>query len=235
MLTLVTYPAAFGEPAASPFCTKAMCLLQLAGVDWQAEDTPDPRKAPKAKLPVLKDGDKVIPDSEQIREHLEAHHGADFTKGLDADQIAVGRAVSRMVEEHLYFAIVCDRWMEEANWAVVREEYFGQIPALFRGFVTRLVRKQALRQVHNQGMGRHSAEERFARARHDIAAVTQILGDKPFLFGDAPTAADASAVAMLGAAAAAPVPTPTSRLVNEDPMLSAYLQRGREAMYPPGR
>ncbi len=56
MLKLMTYKPAFGEPSASPFCTKAICLLNMSGLDWKPEYTSDPRKAPMAKLPVLRDG-----------------------------------------------------------------------------------------------------------------------------------------------------------------------------------
>lgn len=232
MMELIAYPGAFGEPSASPFCVKAICLLQLAGVDWQHKETHDPRKAPKAKLPVLVDGDTVIPDSEQIREHLEAHHGADFNKGLDAAQRGAAHAVTRMMDEHLYFGIVCDRWMDDANWAIIKDAYFSQIPAPVRGIITPVIRRQAKSQVRHQGMGRHSDEERLTRCRHDIEAVAGLLGDQPFLFGAAPTAADASAVPMLRAAAGAPVATPLSDLINGKKDLMAYLDRGKAAMYP---
>lgn len=232
MLELIAYPAQFGEPSASPFCVKAMCLLQMSGVDWRHKETPDPRKAPKAKLPVLKDGDTVIPDSEQIREHLEAHHGAEFDKGLDDAQRGAGRAVVRMMDEHLYFGLVCDRWMDDANWAIIKDAYFSQIPSLVRGVITLFIRRQALSQVRQQGMGRHSNEERLARCRHDVEAVAGLLGDKPFLFGETPTAADASAVAMLRAAAGTPVATLLSDLIKGDTRLTAYLDRGKAAMYP---
>lgn len=232
-LELITYGALFGEPSASPFCVKAMCLLQMAGVDWKPRVTADPRKAPKAKLPVLRDGDRVIPDSEQIREHLQNHHGADFNKGLSPAQRGTGRAVTRMMDEHFYFAVVCDRWMNDANWAVIRDAYFSQIPKLVRKPVAGMVRKQALGQVRGQGMGRHADSERLDRCRHDIDAVLALLGDKPFLLGDAPVAADASAVPMLRAAAAPPVPTPLSNHINANDKLMAYLARGRDAMYPP--
>lgn len=31
MLNLITFPATFGEPSSSPFCVKAMILLQMSG------------------------------------------------------------------------------------------------------------------------------------------------------------------------------------------------------------
>lgn len=232
MLTLITYPAHFGEPSGSPFCVKAMCLLNMSGADWQPEFTNDPRKAPKAKLPVLRAGERTIADSDAIREFLELETGTDFDAGLDPQQRATSRAVIRMVEEHLYFATVCDRWMNDENWAHVRQAFFSEIPAVLRGLITRQVRKQAVGAAKGQGMGRFSEAERLGRARKDIEAVQALLADKQFLFGDTPTAADASVVPALRAAACAPVATDLSRLVSGNAVLAAYLNRGRDALYP---
>ena len=232
MLKLVVYPGAFQEPSASPFCVKAMCLLKMADLAHEIEETNDPRKAPKRKLPVLVNGSAVIADSDQIRDYLEETSGFDFDAGLNAEQRAVSRAVIRMLEEHLYFALVCDRWGNDANWAHTKRAYFSHIPFPMNGLVTRMVRKQALGAMDGQGMGRHSDAERFERVRKDIDAVADLLGDKPFLFGEAPKAADVTAVTMLGAGAAAPVPTDTSRYIAGHDTLSAYIERGRQALYP---
>lgn len=35
MLTLSTYYKAYGEPSASPLGVKAICLLQLSGLEWK--------------------------------------------------------------------------------------------------------------------------------------------------------------------------------------------------------
>ena len=65
-----------------------------------------------------------------------------------------------------------------------------------------------------------------------VDAVAQILEDKPFLFGDVPTAADATAVPMLRAQAFFPRDNPMSNLVLKKGPLMAYLDRGAEALYP---
>ncbi len=232
MLTLIVYPAAFGAPTASPFCVKAMCLMKASGLAWQPEVSSDPRFTPKRKLPVLSDGDKLIPDSDQIRDHLEAHYGIDFDEGLTAQQRAVSRAVIRMVEENLYFILVCNRWLNDENWEVTRRALFGQIPKPLFKFVTSKIRKQAIANVNGQGMGRHSVQERADRAAKDLAAIETLLDGKPFLFGDTPTAADMSVVPMLQAQASSPTTTPISVLVTENATLSDYVARGVSAMYP---
>jgi glutathione S-transferase len=83
-----------------------------------------------------------------------------------------------------------------------------------------------------QGVGRHSGDERLARAGKDIQAVMALLADKPFLFGDTPTAADASVAPMIACMAASPTETMLSKRINADAPLMAYLERVRSALYP---
>lgn len=234
MIKLTVYPASFEEPTASPFCMKAMCMLHAAGLPYETIETGDPRKAPKAKLPFITANGEDIPDSEQIRAFIETAADIDFDEGLSERDRGISRAVIRMVEEHIYFAIVADRWAEDDNWDYVRKAYFNEVPAIIRGFVTRAVRKDALGQLNGQGIGRHSPEERFDRIRRDLIAIREVLGDKPFLFGDKPTAADFSTVPMLRASIVTPVEKPMARFIKGDPNLMAYVTRGTDSFYPKG-
>lgn len=232
MIKFTIYPAAFGEPTASPFCMKALCMLSAAKLPFEIIETPDPRKAPKGKLPIIEVDDRVIADSEQIRAYIEGAGNIDFDDGLSDRDRAISRAIIRMVEEHVYFAIVADRWGEDDNWEHVREAFFGHIPGLVRGVVTRMVRKQAIQQLHGQGIGRHSREERFDRVRRDIIAIRELLGDQSFLFGDQPTAADFSVAPMLRASIVTPIEKPLAKFIKNDPNLMAYVTRVTDRCYP---
>ena len=109
MITLLTFAPAFGQPAASPFCVKAMMLLNMAGVEWTPEYLSDPRKMPYSKLPAIRVNGEIIADSDNIRLWLEAR-GAEFNQGLTRAEMAYSRALIRMAEEHLYFHVGYDRW-----------------------------------------------------------------------------------------------------------------------------
>jgi len=224
MLTLVTYAPAFGQASASPFCVKAMYLLNLAGVPWQRQDTHDPRRWPKGKLPALQSETEVIGDSDNIRLYLE-ENGADFDAGLSEVQRATSRALIRMVEEHLYFHIMLDRWADNAVWPTIRDTYFRAMPALLRKPITNRIRRDVLRGMDTQGMGRLTAGERLDRVEPDLQAITAHLWQGPFLFGARPTAADASVGPMLAAMAATPEGTALSRRVRGDLILSRYVDR----------
>lgn len=232
MMKLTVYPPGFGEISGSPFAVKAIALMEMSGQAYELDVNPDPRKSPKKKWPVLTDGAQVIPDSDQIREHLEVKYGVDFDAGLSAEQKAVSRMVIRTFEENVYFAIMASRWMDDARWEKTKEAFFAGMPPVIGGFIANSVRKGVVKQCIAQGMGRHSEAEQVARLAKDIEAFVTLLGDKPFLHGERPTGADASAVPMLRAMASFPDRSALGDLVLENPVLVAYIERGKAEMYP---
>ncbi len=224
MIQLLTYPPAFGLFASSPFCVKASYLLNMAGVDWEREDTLDPRKTPHGKLPVIRTDGHLIADSDCIQKHLESR-GADFNTGLSDLDRANARAFIRLAEEHLYFTIVLDRWGNDAVWPIVRDVYFAGMRAGVRHFVAGSVRRQMLKGLHTQGLGRLSETQRLDRIAPDLDAITTRLWHGKFLFGAQPTAADASVAPMLAAAAATPGNTTLKSRICQNEVLMAYVAR----------
>lgn len=232
MITLLTYTASFGTPPARPFCVKAIWLLHISGQPWTREDLADPRKMPHQKLPAIRYNGNIIPDSDNIRIHLE-QLGADFDAGLSDMEKATSRALIRMAEEHMYFHIVLDRWGNDDVWPIIRNEYFKMIPKPLRGFITNGLRKACLKGMHAQGLGRLTPTERMARIEPDLQAITTRLWHGAFLFGDHPTAADASVAAMLQNMRATPGKTLLKTRVAEDEILCRYINRMEARMKAP--
>jgi glutathione S-transferase len=232
MITLITFAPAFGTPAASPFCIKAIWLLNLSGQPWTREDSYDPRNMPKRKLPAIRDGDTLIHDSDNIRAHLETL-GARFDAGLSDMDKATSRAFIRMAEEHMYFHVVLDRWGDDAVWPIVRDTYFHAVPKLLRGLITGKLRRDCLQGMDRQGLGRLTPQERIERIEPDLQAITTRLWQGPFLFGEKPTAADASVAAMLTTMRATPGKTLLKTRVASDEILCGYIDRCNAAMGQP--
>jgi glutathione S-transferase len=63
--------------------------------------------------------------------------------------------------------------------------------------VPRSARKGVRATLHAQGIGRHNAEEIYALGARDLSALSILLGEKDFFFGDKPTLADVSVFACL--------------------------------------
>ena len=230
MLTLLTFPAGFGDFSLSPFCTKVAWLLEMSGETWQRQDVINPRRLPKQKLPVLQLANgRMISDSRVIRAYLD-ERGGHFDTGLTAEARDMALLFERMVEEHLYFLLLTDRWANDAVWPAVRQAFFGSIPGLVRRPVTGMARRSILRDLQGQGIGRMSPEERMQRADADLKVIAAQLSDRPFLLTDHPTAADASVAAIVTALRDTPVATALTRRVRNDAVLSDYVDRMRETL-----
>ncbi|WP_254446014.1 glutathione S-transferase family protein [Ruegeria sp. HKCCD7255] len=229
MLTLLTFPSAFGQYSASPFCVKTALMLQFAGQHWRRFDMLDPRQMPHQKLPVLRTPERLVPDSDSIRDWLEAQ-GVDFDAGLTDVQKAQSRGLIRLAEEHLYFHIVLDRWGNDEVWPILRETFFTEIPSLIRRPVSNAIRRSVLKGTRAQGIGRFSQAERQDRLEHDLEAISAYLWQSPYLMGATPTAADMSVGPMLAAMRATPADTPLTRRIKQDNLLNSYVDRMEQAI-----
>ena len=123
MITLYTFGPFFGQPDASPFVIKAMLLLKMAGLDYKAQPAA-PFKAPKGKLPYIDDDGEKVADSTFIRFHIEKKYGFDFDAGLTPEQKATGWALEKLCEDHLYWLVLAERWMDEGNFAKGPARFF---------------------------------------------------------------------------------------------------------------
>jgi glutathione S-transferase len=221
----------FDLPDGSPFCIKALILMKMSGLP-HAVDRMAFSKAPKGKAPYLVDGDAVIGDSHFLMRHLETKHGADFSGGYGPADLAKGWAVARMLEEHFYFLSMGIRWLHDGNFYKGPYQFFASAPAPIRPLIARIVRGKVRKTQHLQGLGRHSLEERVELAKGDLAAVENILGDKPFLLGNKASGCDASVCGFLWAAETPYFESPIGDAIRTRPKLMAYLTRMAAAFFP---
>ena len=230
MLKLMTFPAGVGEPSHSPFCVKAMVLLQMSGQPWDREDVSNPSPMPHGKLPVLRVGETLIPDSEFIQDWLTAQ-GADFYPNCTAAQKAQGHAIVRMVEEGLRLALVHDRWLDARCWSKLWPLFFAEVPRPLRKLIATKAHRSVKAGRMRNGFARMSAEQRLEKSRSDLEALGQIIGTKDFMLGDAPTGADAAVLPVLSMIDRMPVETELTRLLRAQNWANGYLQRGRATFY----
>lgn len=224
MIRLFIFAPAFGAPSASPFCTKAIYLLNLAGVEWEAVNVADPRKFPFGKLPAIEVDGRIIGDSDNIRKWL-AEQGSDVDAHLSKAQTAQLIAFQRLAEDHVYFHILMERWGDDRVWPVLRDTYFTSIPSVLRGVITRQIRRPIVKGLHMMGVGRMTEAERLDRLERDFAAIASLVADGPFAFGEFPSSLDATLGAMLGSILCPPLETAMTRRVKEDPILKGYFER----------
>lgn len=231
MLTLLTFPGAQGMPSHSPFCLKAMCLLHMSGEAWDVEYIQDLSTMPLGRVPVLRVGDQVIPDSHNIQSYLESL-GHCFDTGLSKIELAQSHMLIRTVEESLRLGLVHDRWLHPDVWPIMSDILFAPVPAEIRPQIKAEAKSHVEAGLFSQGISRFSEADRLTRLGKDMDAVATALDDKAFLFGSAPTSADAAIAPVLDMILQAPAPTGLRKLAEAKASFKPYVERVRAAIYP---
>jgi glutathione S-transferase len=232
MIKLYCFGRAPGLPDLSPYVIKAMTLLKFAGLEY-VRDTTGFRQAPKGKLPYIDDNGTIVADSTFIRFHIEKTRGFDFDAGLSPEERAQSWAIERMCEDHLFWIIARHRWAEDDNFARGIGPFFDKfLPMPIRAFLKRKIRRDMVKRFWLQGVGRFCAEEIAALGSRDIDALSTLIGDKTYLMGDRPCAADATVFAILLLTMDPATQSPTRDAALAKPNLVAYRDRILKTYFP---
>jgi glutathione S-transferase len=230
MITLFTFGPFFGLPDGSPFVTKTMLLLKIAGLEYRA-DRGGYRKAPKGKLPYIDDDGVIVADSTFIRAHIERKYSFDFDAGLTPEQKSIAWMAERTCEDHLYYAMLSLRWAERENFDKGPAQFFAAVPAPIRPIARRQIRGGIVKGLQFQGLGRHSRADIALLAGRDFRALAVLLGDKPYLMGENPCGADATIGAFVIGLLAPLFETPIRTALESHGNLVAYADRLKQKYF----
>ena len=206
--------------------------MRMADLPYQKHNTL-PLKAPKGKLPFIVDDDKKIADSRFVIDFLKETYGDTLDGHLDASQKAVANSMQRLIEDDLYWAVMYFRWgKKDKNWEENKQAIFGGLPPVLKSIIPGIVRKQILKQIHGQGIGRHSEEEITHIGKTDLTTLSDFLADKPYFMGDKPTTLDASAYGLLINILRCPIESPLKIHAKTLNNLLAFCDRINQNFYP---
>ena len=235
MIVLNCFGPLWGLPDPSPFVIKSAVQLKMSGLAFRTEKSRPP-ESPKGKLPFIEDDDVRIGDSTFIREHLERKYGVDLDAGLSRAQRAQAWAVERVVEDHLYWAIVYGRW-------AVREN-FDKGPAIFFGGAPPEVRWRRPGPACSNGAAQPGRRPPFAQPRSRIGPRRPVAGGaSEMLLSDGPLYPLAGDHGRVGRGAPSTRAWPrradpalrhpdAGRDVPKHPNLVAYAERMMRRFYP---
>ena len=196
MITLYGFCAGFGLPEISPFVTKTEVQLKMAGLAYRKERAMPPA-SPKGQLPYIVDDAESIADSTFIRAHIEGKYGFDFDAPLNLQQRAHAWAFERMIEHHIYWALVGARWVDPENFAKGPMHFFDGAPEHLREKLREDAQFRVAENYLLSGLGRHAPDEDIDLAIRSLFALSVQLGDKRYLMGDTPCGTDATAFGAL--------------------------------------
>ena len=225
MITLFTFPPAFGLRNVSPFCLKLEMALAHLGLDFEIALESDPRKGPKDKLPFIIHDGVTYDDSELILKHLDEISDGGLYSQLSDAEIGVGTAFIRLADDHLYWIMVASRWLEDDWFPNVKQGFFSNMPPLVGPLVARLARAQMAKTYHLHGMGRHSREQQEWFARRDLQAIAAVVEKEQYIVGQRLTVFDFGVASLLAGMLDNQPATWLTELAQRYPALSEYAER----------
>ena len=96
-----------------------------------------------------------------------------------------------------------------------------------------MTQRSQKRNLWSHGIGRHSEQDLYEIAEKDLLAVSAILGQKKFLFGEKPCLADAAVFAFVAASTWECPQSPFAALVKSKAQnLEKHAQRMKQMYYP---
>ncbi|XP_064101544.1 failed axon connections-like isoform X3 [Macrobrachium nipponense] len=189
-------------PSLSPYCLKVETWLRLAGIKYENVDHKMKYKSKKGQLPFVEVNGEEIADSAIIIKELGSRYNQDLDSGLTPEQRNVAHATISMIENHFAWVVKWWRCRCPGEWVRAAKLNLQQalntrIPNAVLNFAFKLRFRQAAKKVRAHGIGVHKPEEIEEFGHNDLMVLSDLLGDKPFFFGDAPTTLDVVAFANL--------------------------------------
>jgi len=177
-------------PSISPQELKLESWLKLQGITYENVDHKAKFTSKNGTLPFIEFNGQEVVDSAIIK-ILGDKFGQDMSGHLDQEQRNVEHAMMKMVENHLYWAIMHWRTSNVDNtikaYKIHLPSFYGsKIPVgiLNMHFKFNICRKTQ-KKVKSQGMG--NIEE---MSKNDLTVLSNMLAEKEFMFGDNPSMLD---------------------------------------------
>ncbi|MFN7710307.1 MAG: glutathione S-transferase family protein [Holosporales bacterium] len=215
----------------SPYCLKLEAWLRMADIPYRIVTTLNPKKGPHGKLPFIKDGSMIIPDSQLCIDYLSGNHRIDLDEGLSPDQKAEGHAIRRMLEDAYIYTLVYARWIYEPGWRDMKALVFKNAPPVLGDLAAWFLRRKIRSFLHQQGLMRHTESVIFDFGLKDLQMLSMLLESRPYVLGDQPTTVDATVFAFVEATYRPAIDTPLRSFVMTQPALLAYCERMRKDLF----
>ena len=214
----------------SPFVEKVVRALHLKGVPYTLAEPRSPvdfrRWNPQTgKMPVLELAGEREYDSTFILRRLDALVPAPALYHPDPQIAARQRFLEDWSDEALYWYGMALRWTE-VNAAATAEQVAGSLPlpAVVLPLVRRILRYQIGGQARAQGLVRLPLERIVDELGRRFDELVLWLADRPFFFGEQPSAADLAVFGQLRMLQSGPTPQGAA-LIAAQPPLAAYAAR----------
>lgn len=182
-------PQIHGLESLSPFCLKVHRGLKLQKHTYERRFGRSPGSFsalnPRAKVPVLLIGDEVICDSTTILQRLEVPGN--------------GEAMlwEELADTSLAGFLVAARWACESNWPLVKQAYFGAMPAPVHALIPGLLRRKVIKGLELREIWGAGPDECWNRFGQLLDQLNERAPDEGYWMGEEITVADLGLFAQL--------------------------------------
>jgi len=198
MIKLYGFGENFSVVDPSPFVVKVDLFLRMAKLPFSTEnDFQNIKKSPKHKMPFIEDNGTKVGDSAFILKYLTETYDVKLDDFLTDEQKAQASLYAKALDEGLYWCLVYSRWVKDDTWPLINKAFFGDMPVPLKWFLPNIIRKDVKKTLHRQGYGRHSETELLIVADQHFSALSTLLGDRDYFFGEQACTFDAVAYAAL--------------------------------------
>jgi glutathione S-transferase len=216
----------------SPFALKMDLFLRITNTPFEAiQNAKNLQKAPKGKLPFIDDDGTVVADSLFITNYFGTKHVIDLDDHLNAEQKAQSHFMTHSIEQSLYWCIVYFRWVDDKNWLIIKDTFFGDMPFPLKQIVPSIARKSTIKSLHNQGFGRHTEQEILHIAKTHFESIDLFLVGKKFAFNEELSLVDVILFSFLSQIALCSIESPLKDLLHKYTNVVDYCQRLND-VYP---
>jgi glutathione S-transferase len=204
---------------------KVRAILGYKGVEYERVAVLGPslvelaRRSNVRKVPALDIDGKMLVDSTDIAHEIERLFPEPAILPSDSRLRGLSHALEDWSDEALYFLGLYFQWIEPRGKPMVRKA-FGATPL---GIAARLFYQRRIKaQLRGQGTGRKSPGQIAADLHRELAALTGMLADQPFLLGDKPYLCDFAVNAQLVYMCR---PPGSAEILRDYAVLMAYMER----------
>nr|XP_011456794.2 failed axon connections homolog [Crassostrea gigas] len=214
-------------PSKTPFAVKLETYLRMTKVPFLNEHDSLANRSSKGKLTWIEYNGQEVADSEFCIQFINKTFCIDLDKSFSDEEITAGRAIQRMVDEHLYWTIALVRWVFDPKHGIDVGRQLGV--SRFKSLrLKNLVKKLS----YAQGVGRHTEEEVLHVMDEDLQALSKFLGKKKFMLGEQASQTDCAVFGMLSQIHWQACGGASEKLYKKYPNLIAYCEEMKAEFWP---
>jgi len=234
---LVQFPRCGSIVSTSPFAIKLETWLRFTGLPYTNISNELTIGSAKGQIPFIEFNGRQFADSQAVIDMLKEKYRVQIDNGLSLRQQAEVRALKVFIEESTQRIAVYDR-SRDTSWFASPDGFIENLSGIkkwaFKTILNGQVQKQLKSALYAQGLGRNSPEEVDQIAKKDLDALSTLLGDKDYLYGDKPTTIDASLFGTLVSLYDPPLNSDVIKpyMETSTPNLVAYIKRIKQQYWP---